>query len=119
MTKKVIMNVGVLDLRNATEEALAEVTRLLNVGYVLCAGDPLSTLTGRTMLNVGHVLQVSPSVPFTQGTLTLDEAYLRDLEDNAEFAVLGGLRLPAVLSNDLLEAKLGKVYALGRVVYPV
>jgi hypothetical protein len=116
MSKKVIMNVGTLDLRNASEEALAEVTRLMNVGVVLCAGDPGSVLTGRDMLNVGHVLQVPPNVPVIPGTLTLDEAYLRDLDDSAELAVLGRLRLPAVLPNDLLGAKLGKVYALGRVV---
>jgi hypothetical protein len=56
-----------------------------------------------------------PSVPFVRGTVALDEDYLDALEDSSEFAVLGRLRLPDVISNDLLTKKLRKLYVTGSI----
>ena len=50
------------------------------------------------------------------GNLTLDEAFLRSLEDGASMVVVGNLEVPEVLPNDLLEQQIGQLQVIGRLV---
>ena len=63
----------------------------------------------------GHTVTYPPFARVKFDGLTLDEHYLRALDDGTELAVVGGLRVPQVLPNDLLEQKLQKLFVSGRI----
>jgi hypothetical protein len=46
----------------------------------------------------------------------LDEGYLRELDDGTELAVVGRLRVPQVLDNDLLRQKIKRFYVLHTII---
>jgi hypothetical protein len=54
----------------------------------------------------------SPTSKVVAGDLTLREGYLRELDDGTELAVIGRLRVPQVLTNDLLKQKITRLYVL-------
>jgi hypothetical protein len=66
-------------------------------------------------MTMGPVAPYPPLARVKFGKLTLDEHYLRALDDGTELAVTGGLRVPQVLPNDLLEQKLQKLFVSGRI----
>lgn len=192
--RKIIGNVGTLDLRRATEASIAEIRRIGNVGVVLYSPETAALVTRLSMGNVGSLIEASadarvltgqvvfnreyfktqatpldlivsgqlvvhPDVPaeeiesglgalsilgqlicpehllgtlqskiqhlsgqtvtytpssrLAMGRLTLDENYLRSLNDASELVVIGSLRLPQVVPNELLEQKIRRLQVIG------
>ena len=195
---KVIGNVGVLDIRKATEESIADVSEIRNVGTVIYSPETAHLITSVKLRNVGASvefpagpnarvhngqlvisrgyfedqptqvfllvngrLEVATDVPagdidkglgglvvngqliypeslagpiqskilqingqeiaypdgdrVVRGSLTLDEKYLRSLEDSSALVVIGALNVPEPLPNDLLEQKLEALHVKGRI----
>ncbi|OGG46119.1 MAG: hypothetical protein A3F84_26880 [Candidatus Handelsmanbacteria bacterium RIFCSPLOWO2_12_FULL_64_10] len=195
--RKVISNVGTLDLRNATEASVAGIRRIGNVGMLLYSPDTAPLITRFKMGNIGSSIEapsdakllsgqvvfnrdyfkdqtvplslivagqliIHPDVPaedvskglrdlvmsgqiicpehltgaiqsklrnlsgqmviYTRasrmaiGALTLDETYLKSLQDGVELVVIGKLNAPKVLPNDLLGQKIRSLQVIGRIV---
>lgn len=193
---KVLGNVGVLDLRSATEESVAGISRVGNVGMVLYSRETAGLVARLNMGNLGASIEapadakiltgqvvwsrdyfknqaaplnlvvagqliIHPDVPaediekglsdlvisgqiiypehlagtihskarhlsgqeityiqcprIAVGKLTLDENYLRSLDDASELVVIGHLKLPQVLPAELLEQKVQRIQVLGKV----
>jgi hypothetical protein len=47
------------------------------------------------------------------GSLTMDETFLKGLEDGSELVILGSLRLPEVLPGELIEKKIARLNVNG------
>ncbi len=196
MAKKVIGNVGVLDLRTATAEAVAEIGRIGNVGMVLHSPETASLAAQMNLGNLGATVEAPadariilgqeifkgdsfkhqtettamiiagqvifhPDIPVAdleqglghlyvsgqvlcsqalagviqskikhlagqvqvykynrliEGDLTLGEHYLQSLESDSALSVMGTLRLPHVLPDDVLAQKLQKVEVMEEVI---
>jgi hypothetical protein len=54
----------------------------------------------------------TPTSTVVAGDLVLREAYLDELDDGTELAVIGRLRVPQVLPNELIERKIERLYVL-------
>jgi len=87
---------------------------LVVVGQVICPEHLLGLLQGKP----GHIVGQTKSYPrldrVRMDSLVLDKDYLRAMEDGTELAVVGSLRVPQVLPNDLLEQKLAKLFVVGK-----
>jgi hypothetical protein len=83
------------------------------VGQILCP-EPLA---GLVQAKTSQIVGQSQSYPASGRTITgqavLDDAFLNQLEDRSDLVVLGSLRLPQVVSNELLAQKLGKLHVVG------
>jgi hypothetical protein len=91
---------------------------LIVSGSLTCPEHLLDALQARLQGISGSIrtYRCPPGTPFTRGVLVLDQDYVQKLEDGSELAVLGKLRLPQVLPNELLERKLHKLYVTGQVM---
>jgi len=194
---KIIGNVNILDLRNATEAAVAGIKKIGNANIVLYTQKTAGLITRLNISNLNLTVQVpqdatvqrtmgpvvinrdyfkgqqksvylvvmgpvtvEPDVPMADieklfggmtvmgplicpeslagqmrakstvlgptiaypangqvhmGSLTLDQLHLDAMTDGAELTVIGSLSVPAVLPNDVLERKLGKLTVFGEI----
>jgi hypothetical protein len=99
----------------ALEELETGLGGLAVVGQILCPEPLLGTVQAKTSQLVGQSLGYPPSGRLIMGSLVLDESFLRGLEDGSDLVVLGSLRLPQVVPNDLLAQKLGKLHVTGAI----
>lgn len=89
-------------------------------GLVVCGEiyypEPLGGAVQSKLARIhGQSKSYPPLEHLCTGALVLDEGYLQRLPDGAGVAVLGSLRLPKVLPNDLLERKIGKLFVGGKI----
>jgi hypothetical protein len=101
------------------EVALEDVEKGLDglavVGQLLCPEPLLGAVQAKSRQLVGQSVGYPPSGRLIMGSLVLDEAFLEGLEDGSDLVVLGSVRLPQVVSNDLLAQKLGKLHVTGAI----
>jgi hypothetical protein len=88
---------------------------LVVVGQILCPEPLLGIMQSKTVQLVGQSIGYPPSGRVIIGSLEMDEAFLRSLDDGTALVVVGSLRLPNVVPNELLASKLASVYAVGGV----
>ena len=84
-------------------------------GQFICPEELMGAFNAKPMMIVGQSVSYPAFDHFFKNTLTLDPGLLDSLEDGAELCVLGNLSVPKVLSNELIERKIGKVFVSGRV----
>jgi hypothetical protein len=91
---------------------------LIVSGSLTCPEHLLDALQSRLYGISGstRTYRCPPGTPFTRGALVLDQDYVQELEDGSELAVLGKLRVPKVLPNELLERKIHKLYVTGQIM---
>jgi hypothetical protein len=83
------------------------------VGQILCPEPLLGLVQAKTRQLVGQSQAYPASGRLIMGSLVLDEAFLKGLEDGTDLVVVGSLRLPQIVPNDLLAEKLGKLHVVG------
>jgi hypothetical protein len=85
------------------------------VGQIVCPETLAGVIESKSRV-VGQTMTYPASAQVKVGDLTLDATYLGALADGADLAVVGSLRVPQVLPNDLLQRKLGKLFVSGSIV---
>lgn len=80
------------------------------VGQILCPEPLLGILQAKTVQLVGQSQGYPPSGRVIMGTLEMDEAFLKGLDEGSELVIVGSLRVPQVVSNELLASKLASLY---------
>ncbi len=86
-------------------------------GPLICPERLAGLLRSRIYHSEGStILYNSTQVQITMGKLILDETYLHSLDNGSELIVVGPLRLPQVLPNDLLEQKIQRLHTFDGIV---
>jgi hypothetical protein len=91
---------------------------LIIVGQMICP----EHLSGAIQSKLRNIIGQTQTYTYTQssrltiGALTLDENYLRSLADGAEIVVIGDLKLPQVLPNNVFEQKVQRIQVTGKIV---
>lgn len=85
-------------------------------GPLICPRHLLGTLQSKIKYQDADTIAFeSAAARIVMGKLVLDEVYLDSLEDGAELIVVGTLKVPGVLPNDVLKQKVKRLYVQGRV----
>lgn len=115
-----IMNVGVLDLRKASAEDIARIAKIMNVGLVLCPGDPAELLAGRPIVNTGQMVQVPADIQFQleQGKTRFSRAYFAGRTGPLDLIVMGSSRVDPDVPEEEIEEKLGRLVVVGSLSVP-
>ena len=95
------------------EDVEKGIAGLVVVGQILCPEPVLGAIQAKTVQLVGQSKAYPASGRLIMGSLTMDETFLRGLEDGAELVILGSLRLPEVLPGELIEHKLAQLHVNG------
>ena len=92
-----------------TEDVEKGLSRLISIGQLAYPEHLTSVIQSRSRI-VGQV-RIYPAFAHTHfKSLILDQKYLNSLPDGSDVAVVGGVKAPQVLPNDLLERKIRKLF---------
>jgi hypothetical protein len=97
-------NIGTLDLRSATEETIAPIERIGNVGMILVTPETKPLLATIAAGNIGRVLEVPKTCRLIQGEFQLDHAFFEHAH-SLSFIITGILNI----ADDVTIADLAKI----------
>jgi hypothetical protein len=115
---KVIGNVGLLDLRKATETSIAEIRRIGNVGMVFYSRETADLVTQLSIGNVGTTLEVSPDAKIMNGPMVFTRDYFRHQEASLDLLVNGPVMVEPDVSAQEIEQGLGELSINGPLLCP-
>ena len=115
---KVIGNVGVLDLRNATEASIAEIRRIGNVGVAIHSSETAGLLIRLNMGNVGASIEVSSDARMLSGQVVFNRDYFKNQATPLNLLVSGQLLIHPDVSVEDLQQGLKELIVSGQVICP-
>ncbi len=98
------------------EEITRGLAGLVVVGQLVCPENLAGIVQSKTLSVTGQTKTYPPFDDVTLGSLVLDERALAAMDDGSQLAVIGSLRIPQVVPNDLISRKLREVYVSGSVL---
>jgi hypothetical protein len=93
------------------EDINRQLVKLVVLGQFICPETLAGAIESKARV-MGQTVTYPSFVQTKLGDLTLDQSYLEALADGTDLAIVGDVRVPQVLPNDLLQQKLGKFFAL-------
>ncbi|MFE0558609.1 hypothetical protein ACFW1P_22085 [Paenibacillus sp. NPDC058910] len=101
---RIIENVGMLDLTQATEETVTSIERIGNVGLVIYRAETAHLLTLlKNAGNIGKTLEIPEGHRYYSGTLRLDEEYFQLLEQPDRVFVNGTVIIDKEVSLEVFQ----------------
>jgi hypothetical protein len=88
---------------------------LTMMGPLLCPDHLAGIMQSKTRHHLGPVITYTSASRIVMGRLDLDENTLGGLDDASTLVVMGVLRLPTVLPDDLLEQKIQRIQVMGSI----
>jgi hypothetical protein len=114
----VIGNVGTLDLRNATEESVAGIGRIGNVGMLMYSRETARFVTHLNAGNVGSSLEVPPNARVLSGVVSFTPSFFKGQPEPQVLLVAGQLVVePDVAAEDIV-AGLSWLVVAGQLICP-
>lgn len=90
--------------------------RIILAGQVICPRRLLGMLQTKIDSLLGQTFSYNIGAKISLGVLTLSESYLNGLADASELLVIGELRMPHLLPEELLSRKLGGLQVQGAIL---
>jgi hypothetical protein len=115
--KKIIHNLNILDLRNATEESVAEIGEIRNLNLLICSKETAHLVTRIKVGNLNSTVQVPADVKQVMGQVIITRDYFKGQESTFLFAMGQIIIEPDVVAEDL-EAALDGLIVMGQFIYP-
>ncbi|MDD2717912.1 MAG: hypothetical protein PHW04_18645 [Candidatus Wallbacteria bacterium] len=116
--KKVIRNVGVLDLRSATEQSIGEIERVDNVGAVIYSKETAHLLTRLSIRNMGSSMEVPADCKLVTGQLEINSGYVDQLKEPLSLFMTGQMMIKNDLTADALDKGIKALLITGQVFCP-
>jgi len=98
------------------EEITRRLAGLVVVGQLVCPENLAGIVQSKTRSVTGQTQTYPPFDDVALGSLVLNERALQAMDDGSQLAVIGALRIPQVVPNDLISRKLREVYVSGSVL---
>ncbi len=116
---KALNNVGVLDLREATEESISGINKVSNVGIVLLSPETANLLSRIPKVqNLGVTLQVSKSAKLFNGQKILTRDSFKDQSDALQIVANGQIIFNPDIPLEDVQKGLGDLWINGQILYP-
>jgi hypothetical protein len=112
---KVIGNVGTLDLRAATEEAVAAIRRIGNVGMVIHSPETAHLIPRLNMGNVGSTLEAPADAKMLSGQVSLS---FKDVSQPLYLIASGQIIIEPEVRVEDVERGLGMLVCSGQIFCP-
>ncbi|MDP6453673.1 MAG: hypothetical protein QF898_10225 [SAR202 cluster bacterium] len=113
-----LSNIGVFDIRNASEEAIKAVNSIGNVGLFITSRETASQVTHMQTKNVGAYISAPSEARFINAGLTIGVNYFKDRQSSESLIVNGRILIEEGVAGDDLEHGLQALYVNGSIFYP-
>lgn len=117
-TGKVIGNVGVLDLRTATEEAVAEIKQIDNVGEVLCTPETAGLVLHLNIGNMGTILEIPADAKMISGQTVINRDFFKSQTEASTIVISGQAIIKPEVTADDIKGGLGDLIITGQILCP-
>ena len=116
--KKVIGNVGILDVRTTRVEVLEEIDYVENAGLVISSEDNDEVMAKLTIHNMGASFKVPANCKLVNGGIQIDHAYLQGQGSDFTLAVNGGVKIMNDVTPEDIETGIKALYVNGGISCP-
>lgn len=117
-----IKNIGVLDIREISEEVAEKITEIKNIGMLIESDKSQVLLKDAKKTNIGATLKIPSdkkiSLVMQNGSLEVDKEFLEGIEEQAAFLVNGELVFKSDIDINLLKEKLFTILVNGELICP-
>ena len=117
-TGKVIGNVGILDIRKATEASVAEIQRVGNVGSLLYSPETAALIPKLNIGNLGGSVEVPLDARLLTGQVTVNRNYFKDQAEPLNLVVVGQMFVETDVEAEDIERGLGQLVVSGQILCP-
>jgi hypothetical protein len=111
-------NIGLLDLRSATAESIAELGAVENIGLVLVSPETAPLVVMIQAGNIGGTLEASAEAKLLAGQVTLGREFFKDMKAPIEIVIAGQLTIEGDVEPEQIEKFIGKISVAGQLTYP-
>ncbi|PYZ96977.1 hypothetical protein CR205_14995 [Alteribacter lacisalsi] len=118
MAKQRIGNVGVLNLTKATEQSVANIEKIENVGCVLYKPETAHLITSLNIGNIGKTLEMTRDFTVINGQITLDQAFFSTVEKPLSLLVNGQVVIGKDVAADDIREKVESIVINGAIYAP-
>ncbi|MCO5143006.1 MAG: hypothetical protein M9962_07955 [Oligoflexia bacterium] len=115
---RVYGNVGVLDIRNTSEEVFKDKIKIGNVGMVLYSKQTSHLLKHISAGNIGSITECEDDVQLIQGKSVLGSESLKDLKSPLRLLVMGKLVIQDNTSIEAFEKGVASLHVSGKILCP-
>jgi hypothetical protein len=116
---KILRNVGMLDMREATEESIKDIRRISNVGMVLISPETRHLLNKIPSVgNLGATLEVPAQAKLLNGQEVFGRDSFKDQEEPAQIVMNGQAIFNLDVSVAAVQAGLADIWVNGQIFYP-
>jgi len=98
------------------KEMTRRLAGLVVVGQLVCPENLAGIVQSKTRSVTGQTQTYPPFDDVALGSLVLNERGLQAMDDGSQLAVIGSLRIPEVVPNDLISRKLSKLHVAGSIL---
>lgn len=116
--KKVIKNVGLLDIRNATEESINNIERISNVGSVIYSRETAHFMTKLNFGNLGSSMEVPKDCKILTGQVEINKGYMSQLKEPLSLLITGQVIFKNDMDPEDIENGFKSLQIVGQVFCP-
>ena len=111
-------NVGILDIRKATADSLAGVSRVGNVGLLLHSAQNAALVNSLSIGNLGSSVEAAPDCKLEMGPVRLNANALRSRTQPIKMIIMGPLTVDADVTVVDVEEGVEQLIIMGPVICP-
>ena len=116
--KKKIGNVGVLDIRKATEESIASIGHIGNIGTLLYSPETAKFILRLNTGNIGESVEVPTDAKLMTGETEFSRDYFKSQKTPLSIVVMGELMVHPDIPVEDIENGLAELRVIGEILYP-
>jgi hypothetical protein len=117
-SKKNIGNVGVLDIRKATEESIANIGYIGNIGILLYSPETAKFILRLSTGNIGVSIEVPNDAKFMTGAIEFGRDYFKNQKTPLNIMATGELMVHPDIPVEDIENGLAELRVFGEIYYP-
>ncbi len=116
--KKNIGNVGILDIRKATEESIANIGFIGNIGMLLYSPETAKFILRLSTGNIGESIEVPNDAKLMTGGTEFSRDYFKNQKTPQSIVIIGELTVHPDIPIEDIENGLAELRVIGEILYP-
>lgn len=116
--KRIIKNVGVLDLRTTKEESLQDIERIENVGLVIYTPETAHLMAMLNFINLGASVEAAGDFRVLTGQITLKGKDLRNYKTPVNLLITGQVIINEDMEPEDVEKGIENLIITGQIICP-
>lgn len=116
--KRIIKNVGVLDLRTTKEESVQDIERIENVGLVIYSPETAHIMSMLNFVNLGTSVEATGEFHMLTGQITLRGADLRNYKEPINLLITGQVIIKEDMEPEDVEKGIENLIVTGQIICP-